>query len=131
MKIAFIGDTVFDNLSLNINPFQNISKNCPHCYHVMNMLENTTYVICGYTSPNQGYDWNGCGKDWCFQCSKMLCKSWEMNALHLQMNRNHDDECCSKHAQNNSHKYPEDYCHCNNIHVRRESNDILKNIMFE
>jgi hypothetical protein len=95
----------------------NISKKCPHCSRVLNMPENTQYVICGYHNPNHGYDWNGCGRDWCFHCGKMLCKRWETNNLHLQMNRHHDDECCSKHAQENGYNYPDDYCQCNNMNL--------------
>jgi hypothetical protein len=105
-----------------------ISKKCPHCSYVLNLPENTNYVICGYQNTNQGYDWNGCGKDWCFYCGKMLCKKWEINALNLQINRNHDDACCSAHATNNGNKYPDDYCQCNNINIHRENNNILKNI---
>ncbi len=106
-----------------------VTKKCPHCNHQMNMPESTEYVICGYGNPNQGYDWNGCGKDWCFQCEKLLCKSWEVNRLHFEMNRVHTDECCSKHAHDTGKKYPENYCHCNNLYVNRDSNDIIKNFM--
>ena len=42
---------------------------------------NIEYVICGYINSNKGYDWNGCGKDWCAKCNKMLCKSWDLNQL--------------------------------------------------
>lgn len=108
---------------------RNISKKCPHCKHILNMPDNTDYVICGYHNTSQGYDWNGCGKDWCFHCGKMLCKRWESNALHLQMNRTHDDACCSKHAMDNGYKYPDDYCQCNNINIHRENNNILNSIM--
>lgn len=94
-----------------------INKECPHCSHILSMPESTQYVICGYHNPNQGYDWIGCGKDWCFQCEKILCKRWEMNSLCLQMNRYHNDECCSKHAKETGHKYPDDYCQCNNINI--------------
>ncbi|VBB17866.1 hypothetical protein YASMINEVIRUS_329 [Yasminevirus sp. GU-2018] len=98
-------------------PVKYISKKCPHCSHVLNMPENTQYVICGYHNTSQGYDWNGCGRDWCFQCGKMLCKRWETNSLCLQMNRHHDEECCSKHARETGRKYPDDYCQCNNINL--------------
>jgi len=95
----------------------NISKKCPHCQHVINMPENTQYVICGYHNPSTGYDWNGCGRDWCFQCGKILCKRWETDSLHLQMNRHHDEDCCSKHAHVNGYKYPDDYCQCTNMNL--------------
>lgn len=93
------------------------NKKCPHCSRVLNMPEGTQYVICGYHNPNQGFDWNGCGKDWCFQCEKMLCKCWETNTLFVQMNRYHDEECCAKHARENNKKYPDDYCQCNNMSI--------------
>lgn len=106
----------------------NICKKCPHphCGHIINMATDTQYVICGYTDPNHGYDWNGCGKDWCFQCNKILCKSWEFNRLHLEMNRTHDNDCCSQHANVNDHKYPDDYCQCNGIHMHKKTTDIIK-----
>ena len=94
----------------NQNNQYNISKKCPHCFHILNMPATTQYVICGYHNSTYGYDWNGCGRDWCFHCNKMLCKRWETNNLHLQMNRHHDDECCLIHAQENNYKYPDDYC---------------------
>lgn len=94
-----------------------ITKRCPHCGHAINMADTTQYVICGYHNPNQGYDWNGCGRDWCFRCNKMLCKKWETNALCLQMNRNHDDDCCAKHAKENDRIYPDEYCQCNSMHM--------------
>lgn len=111
------------------NTTVNISKKCPHCSHVLHMPEDTGYVICGYHDTSKGFDWNGCGRDWCFHCSKMLCKKWELNLLNLQMNRSHDDECCAKHATENIYKYPDDYCQCNfNMNVYREHNNILKSI---
>ncbi len=113
----------------NINTTNNINKKCPHCSHVLNMPENTNYVICGYHNPNSGYDWNGCGKDWCFHCNKMLCKSWIPDLLNLKMNRVHDDECCSKHANENGFKYPDNYCQCNHINIRRNNNNILTSLM--
>ena len=33
----------------------NISKKCPHCSHILNMPDNTNYVICGYHNPNYGF----------------------------------------------------------------------------
>ena len=108
----------------SVNHLQNVSKKCPHCSHIINMHVDTNYIICGYHNPYQGYDWNGCGRDWCFQCEKLLCKSWELNALHLQMNRIHDDECCTKHANENGYTYPDDYCQCNNMNVHRNQNSL-------
>lgn len=93
------------------------SKKCPHCSHTLNMPESTQYIICGYHNPSQGYDWAGCGRDWCFQCNKMFCKRWETNNLNLLMNRSHDEECCSTHAKENGYVYPDDYCQCNNMFI--------------
>ena len=93
----------------------NLTKKCPHCNHAVNMPEATQYIICGYHNPSIGYDWNGCGRDWCFHCNKMLCKKWEVDNLYLLSNRDHDEECCSKHAKETGHKYPDDYCQCNNM----------------
>lgn len=113
----------------NTSDINNVNKKCPHCSHVLNMPENTNYVICGYHNQNIGYDWNGCGKDWCFHCCKMLCKSWIPDLLNLKMNRVHDDECCSKHAIENGFKYPDNYCQCNHINIRRNNNNILTSLM--
>ena len=96
-----------------------VSKKCPHCSHILNMPELTQYIICGYHNSSQGYDWSGCGRDWCFQCEKKLCKRWEIDALCLQMNRYHDEECCIKHAQENGKHYSDEYCQCNNTNVLR------------
>jgi len=94
-----------------------ITKKCPHCPYAITMPESSQYVICGYHNQNHGYDWNGCGRDWCFQCGKMLCKRWEADCLCLLMNRNHDDECCAKHAKENDKRYPDDYCQCNRMNI--------------
>lgn len=106
--------------SVSILP--NISKKCPHCSHVINMPENTDYIICGYQNAVNGYDWNGCGREWCFRCDKILCKKWELDSLHLHINRQHDDTCCLTHAKKNNKIYPDDYCQCNIINVSRNNN---------
>lgn len=90
-----------------------MEKTCPHCQCPISMPESTKYIICGYANQSIGYDWKGCGRDWCFQCEKMLCKKWETDSLNLQSNRYHDEECCSKHARTNGYQYPNDYCQCN------------------
>jgi hypothetical protein len=89
-----------------------ISKECPHCGDNMKMSDDTAYVICGYPDDHRGYDWKGCCGDWCFACSKMLCKSWERDELNVEGNRHHDDECCKTHAKKNGYSYPNDYCNC-------------------
>ena len=92
-----------------------IPKKCPHCNHICYGTDDTTYLICGYTQS--GYDWEGCGKDWCFKCGKILCKSWDNDQLYLPINRVHDKTCCKKHAKNNKKKFPDDYCQCNSNYI--------------
>lgn len=98
---------------------QLIVKKCPHCNHQCIGTCLTEYVICGYTDSHNGYDWKGCGKDWCFKCGKLLCKSWETDKLFLNMNRYHDGTCCNNHASDYNKIYPNDYCDCININVNR------------
>jgi hypothetical protein len=95
-----------------------VYKKCPHCSHKCIASKETEYIVCGYS--DSGYDWDGCGKDWCFRCAKILCKSWEADQLYLQMNRSHDNKCCKKHSGINGKKYPEDYCQCQNNFIKRE-----------
>jgi len=95
-----------------------IIKKCPHCtkeYHGDNTL---TYVICGYEGQT-GYDWNGCGKDWCFSCGKLLCKKWDTHSLFTDTNRKHDNKCCHRHARKTNRNYTTDYCMCVNKFVHR------------
>jgi hypothetical protein len=96
-----------------------ISKKCPHCGHVICAPEMTNYIICGYHDQTKGYDWKGCGRDWCFQCEKMLCKKWEIDQLMIEENKTHDNKCCKKHAILNDKIYPDNYCHCINVHNMR------------
>jgi hypothetical protein len=90
-------------------------QKCPHCHHMCYGSDDTSYIICGYT--HTGYDWEGCGKDWCFKCGKILCKSWENDQLYLPINRIHDKTCCKKHAKINNKNYLDDYCQCNTNYV--------------
>lgn len=101
------------------NKENNLIKKCPHCGYKCSMPKNTVYVVCGYNEA--GYDWEGCGKDWCFRCGKMLCKTWEQNQLYLPNNRFHDSKCCKKHSMTYGYKYPEHYCRCNNVYVSRDN----------
>ena len=98
---------------------QKITKNCPHCLKIYNEPDKKSYMICGYTDDHKGYDWKGCGKDWCFTCGKKLCKSWEGNKLFLILNRFHDDTCCKKNACELNENYLECYCQCTNDNVVR------------
>ena len=79
------------------------NPNCPHCNNKNYGSIGSPYMICGYTP--RGFDWKGCGKDWCFRCEKLLCKKWEINSLHFELNRIHTDECCSKHANEMGNVY--------------------------
>ena len=88
-----------------------LTKKCPHCGIQVKIKNNEEYVICGYTDNLKGYDWNGCGKDWCSKCNKMLCKSWEHDQLFITINRNHDKTCCKKYAEENNLDL-ELFCNC-------------------
>jgi hypothetical protein len=94
-----------------------ITKSCPHCGY--NKTDNSlnAYVICGYNS--KGFDWEGCGFDWCFDCGKKLCKCWSVNHLYNLKNRYHSDKCCKSHAIKTGGIYPNDYCQCTNKNVVR------------
>lgn len=99
------------------NTQANIFKPCPHCGHSCQAPKFTEYIICGYR--DNGYDWEGCGKDWCFKCGKILCKSWDNDMLFIEENRSHDMECCKHHAHSHNKVYPDDYCQCNNQFIKR------------
>lgn len=96
---------------------ENHIKRCPHCGHFNVFPTNSKYVICGY--PENGYDWIGCGKDWCFECEKMLCKSWDVNKLQEVTNRYHDGTCCKAHAARYNNDFRLKYCQCSNENVNR------------
>jgi hypothetical protein len=104
----------------NFNIIKNkIKKKCPHCDNLTTEYDTTTYTICGYSAS--GYDWKGCGYDWCFQCGKKLCKCWQLDQLFNKLNRFHDKRCCKSHAHKNGcNNYLDDYCQCNNMYVYRK-----------
>ncbi len=89
-------------------------KKCPHCNHENKIFENNNYSICGYNDISLGYDWEGCGKDWCTLCSKKLCKNWFDNQLFIEENRIHNSKCCLEHSIKNKLNYQYEYCQCNN-----------------
>lgn len=97
-----------------------ICKNCPHCSHANYVDSSTSYIVCGY--GNKGYDWKGCGKDWCFICGKKLCKSWNNNMLFNKLNRYHDNKCCKAHSHKSKSTilYEDEYCMCKNEYVNRK-----------
>jgi hypothetical protein len=101
-------------------PYKTIEKHCPYCRHIYKGTYTTEYVICGY--GENGFDWTGCGRDWCFKCDKYLCKTWEYDQLFLQENRVHNKDCCNKHSIANNRKYYYDYCQCSNDYVKRDKN---------
>lgn len=87
-----------------------LSKLCPHCNQKTYGSDSCSYIICGYN--NRGFDWKGCGRDWCFTCGKKLCKSWNVNSLFNKMNRQHNSKCCKSYASKMQFKYPDDFCMC-------------------
>lgn len=97
--------------------FIKCAKLCPHCSKKCIEHENIDYIVCGYSSRS-GYDWEGCGYDWCFHCGKKLCKQWNKDQLYNKFNRFHNDKCCRKASKNRS-EYLNEYCQCNNMYVRR------------
>lgn len=96
-----------------------IKKYCPHCNRKFISNSNIDYVICGLEDEKNGFNWDGCGKDWCFKCEKKLCKSWSTNKLFLNINRVHDNECCKKYAKEYNQNYINEYCQCKNNYVNR------------
>jgi hypothetical protein len=113
--------TKINNLVNNNNNEITIKKKCPHCFIDCVAIYNTDYIICGYSNNTTGYDLIGCGKDWCFKCEKILCKKWSDNNLFVLSNRQHNYECCKKHAIENKKTYPNDYCNCINNNVCRNN----------
>lgn len=96
-----------------------LKKNCPHCNKKYISYYNSDYVICGLEDEKNGFNWDSCGKDWCFKCEKKLCKSWSNDKLFLHINRIHDNQCCKEYAKNNNQNYLTEYCHCKNQYVNR------------
>ena len=94
-----------------------VTKPCPHCGMVKTESSEMTYVICGYGT--KGFDWKGCGFDWCFSCGKKLCKCWNVNLLYNTKNRFHNNKCCKSHSLKTGGVYPDDYCQCRNKNVVR------------
>lgn len=94
-----------------------VTKICPHCGLDKKDFSNIDYVICGHN--NKGFDWRGCGFDWCFKCEKKLCKCWNVNHLYNIKNRYHNSKCCKGHAIKTGALYPEEYCQCRNKYVKR------------
>ena len=115
----YFSNTPNENIEDNM-----ITKKCPHrnCNKVTKLNKNTTYVICGYCDSKKGYDWNGCGNDWCFQCGKLLCKNWQKDKLFVEHHRIHNEECCKNHAEKYNYQYPYDYCRCNTQHLIKNYN---------
>lgn len=96
-----------------------VTRKCPHCHHKCLLPRETLYAICGY-GPD-GYDWEGCGRDWCFRCGRKLCKAWEQDQLYLPTNRFHDSKCCRRHSLLHGTKYPDHYCRCSTVYVCRDA----------
>lgn len=113
---------------ININDYKNrkeidlttVTKRCPHCDIEVTLPRTHTYTICGYQDNIGGYDWIGCGRDWCFKCGKRLCKNWNDDQLFLLCYRLHDATCCMTHAYTNGLTYYDKYCQCKNTYVDRQ-----------
>ena len=106
-------DKIIDNKKFsNLNKKSitiNITKNCPHCNKPYTKIHDSDYVICGFY--DKGYNPNGCGKDWCFKCEKILCKTWYKHQLFNYNNRHHNGICCKRHATIKHENY-NNYCNC-------------------
>ena len=95
-----------------------VTKKCPHCNNECTYDIDEDYVVCGYTQ--KGFDWIGCGNDWCFQCNKKLCKNWNIHSLFNIKNRYHNKKCCKFYSYISNDNYPDDFCFCNkNRHAKR------------
>jgi hypothetical protein len=106
---------IFDD----VNNTNSLTKHCPHCNIITKVPNDSEYAICGYLNNNKGYDWDGCGKDWCPKCDKLLCKSWDKNKLFVSINRFHDGTCCKEYADKNNISYDK-FCKCLTPFVNRE-----------
>jgi hypothetical protein len=93
------------------------NKNCPHCDKKYYGSYISPYMICGYNA--KGFDWKGCGRDWCFKCGKKLCKSWNNDFLFNKQNRLHDSKCCKNYASKMDLDYQTEFCHCKSDFVNR------------
>jgi hypothetical protein len=106
--------TEYENSLQNIS-INKISKCCPHC-GVYNLGDiDKSYAICGFNDDNKGYDWIGCGNDWCFKCGKKLCKNWMKDFLFDPEKRYHNGFCCKEKANNKNENYEENYCLCEDL----------------
>jgi hypothetical protein len=101
------------------NKWFNIKQNCPHCNITCKIDFESDYAICGYNDTRIGYNWEGCGRDWCTKCGKKLCKKWNENNLFIIENRFHDNECCLKYCKLLGNNYLLDFCQCYNEYVDR------------
>ena len=113
-KLKYFNPTDVKNKTKNFG----LNKKCPHCDHENIIGPFTSYAICGYNNIREGYDWQGCGRDWCVDCGKKLCKKWNENYLFMEENRSHNSECCEINAKITGSEYI-DYCHCFNKYVNR------------
>jgi hypothetical protein len=112
-------NNIINNIVKSKNKWFGISQNCPHC-GISNMIDyDTDYAICGYTDVKNGYNWEGCGRDWCTRCGKKLCKKWNENNLFIEENRIHDSECCLLYNNNIENNYIIDFCQCYSNYVNR------------
>ncbi len=86
-------------------------QNCPWCQYPAQKDNGCNYVICGeYLALDGAVAFNasvGCGRAWCFECAKKLCRQIYVNGAQTpNASRSHNAECC---AQETGYR-PEDYC---------------------
>jgi len=114
-KLIKIKKTKIFNYS-KICYFKKIYKFCPFCSAKNYGGIDEEYIICGY--GKRGYNFIGCGNDWCFICNKKLCKNWIYDQLYNLSNRYHNNKCCLNHSKLTNTNYDE-YCKCSNHYVKR------------
>ena len=116
IRIANMKPNKYNNIVPNNVKYKNkwfgIKHKCPHCGIYNKIDYDTDYAICGYTDVKNGYNWEGCGRDWCTKCGKKLCKKWNENELFIPENRFHNSECCLLYCNKLDNNYVLDFCQC-------------------
>lgn len=94
---------------------------CPHCGRQWKKDARCNYVICGEVAKGVLVP-DSCGRDFCFNCGKKLCKTYDM--LQQGKYRKHHKFCCRNVAHRLGEDYLANYCQCSpqetGKHVNRE-----------